>query len=274
MVKTTNVKPRRYRKARKYVTARKAVRKARKANFVRAVKSVISSQVEDKHAHISTGNNLVLFNSGINSSGDMLQIIPNIAQGVGDYQRIGDKVIAKKLEVSGYVRLAINSEVLEQRSTSNVIVRMMVLSMKNRNGLYADALGAAANLASLLKKGGTTSGFTGVLGDINAKINTDWFTVHSDRKFYLTQDLLVQSGSAGISTMAADTRNIVKFFKLNIRCKNKVLRYDQGAASGLQPLNWAPFLVLGYSFLDGSAPDTVSTSVGLNYTTDFTYEDA
>lgn len=273
MVKTTNVKPRRYRKARKYVTARKMVRKAKKANFVRAVKKVISAQVESKMAHITSGNNLISFNSGINSSADMLQVLPNIAQGTGDSNRIGDQIRGQSLTIKGHVRLQPNTETNELLSTTNVVVRMMVLSMKNRNGIYADAIGGSANLSNLLKKGSTTSGFTGVLGDINAEINTDWFTLHAERKFYLNQSLIAVPGPAGQSSVAMDTRNLVKFFKIKIPCK-KLLKYDAGAASGLQPLNWAPFLVLGYSFLNGASPDTVSTNVGMSYITDFKYEDA
>lgn len=256
-----------------YLTPKKALLKARRHNLRKFVRKVISEKAETKVAHISTGNSLVLFNSGINSSADMLQVIPNIAQGTNDSNRIGNQLNAQYLKLSGYVRLAINTENIEERSTANVMVRLMVLSMKNRNGIYADALGGSANLSSLLKKGGTTSAFTGVLGDIYAPINTDFFTVHADRRMVLSQNLIAQPGSAGISTVALDTSKIVKFFKLNIKCRNKKLVYDSFAASGLQPVNWAPFLVLGYSFLDGSSPDTLSTSVGLNYISDFGFED-
>lgn len=265
-------KPKTRRPARKYVSARKAVRKARKSNFVKAVKKVISEQSESKHAHITTGNSLVLFNSGITATGDMLQVIPNIAQGTADNQRIGDQIRGQKLSINGYVRLALNSESVEDRASTNVICRMMVVSLKSRNGYYQDSANSAF-LSLLLKKGGTTSAFNGNLGDINAEINREVFTVHADRKFYLTQNMIAQPSTAGLSSVALDTRGIIKFFKLNIPCK-KLLRYDSGLASGLQPTNFAPMLLLGYAPLDGSTPDIITTQVGLNYTTDFTYEDA
>lgn len=275
MAKTRTSKGRsvkRSNRARKYISARKAIRKARKANFVRAVKQVISAQTESKHAHITSGNNLVFFNSGINSTGDMLQIIPNIAQGTADNQRIGDQIRGQKLTVSGYVRLGLNSEDVENRATTNVLCRMMIVSLKPRNGYYQDAANSAF-LSLLLKKGGTTSAFEGRLGDINAEINREVFTVHSDRKFYLTQDMIAQPATAGLASVAVNTRNIIKFFKINVPCK-KLLRYDSGLASGLQPTNFAPMLLLGYAALDGSNPDVINTNVGLNYISDFTYEDA
>lgn len=265
-------KPKARRPARKYISARKAVRKGRKSNFVKAVKKVISEQTETKHAHITTGNNLVFFNSGITSSGDMLQIVPNIAQGTADNQRIGDQIRGQKLTINGYVRLGLNSENIEDRSSTNIICRMMIVSLKSRNGYYQDAANSAF-LSLLLKKGGTTSAFNGNLGDINAEINREVFTVHADKKFYLTQNLIAQSGTAGLSTVSLDTRGIIKFFKINVPCK-KLMRYDSGLASGLQPTNFAPMLLLGYATLDGSSPDVLVTQVGLNYTTDFAYEDA
>lgn len=260
------------RKTSKYITARKAIRNAKKINFKKAVRSVISENAETKHAYTSSGNALTYFNSGINSSGDMLQVLPNIASGTADNQRIGDQLKGQKLNISGYVRLNYNSENLESQPRSAVLCRMMVLSMKNRNGIYADAIGASANLSALLKKGGTTSNFSGNLSDINAKINTDFFTVHHDSKFYLTQSYLVQPATAGLSTMSNDIKNAIKFFNIRIPCK-KLLKYDSTAASGLQPVNWAPFLVLGYSYLDGSTPDVVGTEVAMQYNSDFTYED-
>lgn len=265
-------KPKPKARARKYITARKAVRKARKSNFVKAVKSVISSQAEDKHAHITTGNGLVYFNAGINSAGDMLQVLPNIAQGNLDYQRIGDQIKGKKLTINGFIRLTPNTENIEDTSVTNVVCRLMVLSLKFRNGIYSDAVGAAGNLNLLLKKGGTTSGFDGYLGDINAPVNSDVFTTHYDRKFYLTQDLMARTGTAALNLLAVNMKDIVKFFKISIPCK-KLLKYDSGLGAGVQPINFSPFMVLGYSALDGSAPATLTTPVAMSYTTDFTYED-
>lgn len=263
----------RKRYARKYISKRKAVRRAKKSNFVKAVKAVISSQSETKHAYIYSGNVLTYFNSGINSAGDMLQLVPNIANGTADNQRLGDQIKAQSLRVSGYIRLNYNSENIESQAKSAVLCRLMVLSLKYRNGSYSDVVGATTALNGLLKKGGTTTSFAGNLSDINALINTDLFTVHHQSKFYLTQSYLTQPGAGGLSSMASDVRNAIKFFNINVRCKNKLLRYDVNVSSGLQPTNWAPFLVLGYAYLDGTSPDALGTEVAMQYNSDFTYED-
>lgn len=264
-------------RSRKYISKRKAVRRAKRSNFVRNVKQVIQSLTETKQAYHNSGDSLIMFNSGINTSGDMMRVVPNIAQSVLDNGRIGDQVRSKKLSIRGYLKLNINAAsgtAGDSTTLPNVIARLMVVSIKSRSS-YTDAAAGAGFLATLLKKGGTTVGFTGLLSDINAPINTDAFTVHSDRKFYMTQDYVNAIGASVPSQyLAQDIKNTVKFFNINVRCKNKLLKYDEDVGGGLEPTNFAPILLLGYAYLDGSSPDTLSTNLGLQYISTLDYEDA
>jgi len=263
---------RRFRKARKYVSARKAVRKARKNNFVKAVKKVIDRDTETKQAWFSSGNTLTQFNSGINSSGDMLQVIPNIAEGTGSAQRIGSKLKAKSMTIKGHMRYNTN-DLADVNYPTCIYVRMMVVSAKYRQN-YSDLTGSTAPLSQLLKKGGATSAWTGTFSDMNAPINTELWTVHAQRKFYLNQSAFPTVGAAAPSaTVANDVKNLIKFFNIPIRCKNKILRYDPGLGANIQPTNYSPIILLGYCYLDGTSPDTISTPLGMEYIVDFRYED-
>jgi hypothetical protein len=244
-----------------------------KKQLVKVIKKVISSQNETKQAYITTGNSLVKFNSGITAVGDLIQVLPNIAQGTGEGQRIGSQIRAQKLNIRGFVKLDINTA-NNNSKLSNVIVRMMVVSMKTSPS-YQDALGMSPKIGSLLMKGQSTTAFEGYLQDIYAPINTQVFTVHSDRRFYLRQDNLLPIGASPPSTnLSQDVSNTVKFFNINVKCKNRLLRYDEDVGSDLLPSNFGPFLLLGYSYLDGSAPDSLDTKVGLSYDATFNYEDA
>lgn len=244
-----------------------------RSNFVRSVKQIVHSLTESKQAYTSTGNSLVKFNSGIDSTGDMVQILPYVSQGIQANARIGEQIRAKSLNVKGYIKLDINDTV-DSGKLPAVIARMMVVTMKTRP-CYYDATGSSATLATLLKKGGTTTGFTGVLSDIMAPINRDAFTVHYDRKFYLNQSYINAIGaSAPSTTVTQDIRNTVKFFNFNVKCKNRLLKYDEDVGSDLLPTNFGPFLVLGYAYADGSSPDTLTTALGLQFDSMFTYEDA
>lgn len=248
-------------------------KKTKRSAFTRDVKAVLSALAENKQAFHTTGNSLVMFNSGIDAVGDMMQIVPAIAQGVGDSNRIGDQIRAKSLNIKGYVKLNLN-DVPDSTKLPSVICRMMIVSLKTRPS-YIDATASSAPLATLLKKGGTTVGFTGLLSDIYAPINTDVFTVHHDTNFYLNQTFVNAIGASVPSQyVPQDISGTVKFFNFQVKCKNRLLRYDEDVGSGLYPANFGPMLLLGYSYLDGSSPDTISTNVGLQYDCTLTYEDA
>lgn len=254
--------------------ARKKARRSRpRPALVRTIKQVVGSLTETKQAFHSSGDSLVMFNSGINSAGDMMQILPNISDGVLPNQRIGNQIRSQNLNVRGYIKLNIN-DTTDSTKLPNVIARLMVVTMKARP-CYYDATGTPATLATLLKKGGTTTGFTGLLSDIYAPINRDAFTVHHDKIFYLNQSYLnVIGASAPSTTVVQDIKNTIKFFNFNVKCKGRILKYDEDIGSDLLPSNFGPFMVLGYAYADGSAADTVSTNLGLQYDAVLSYEDA
>lgn len=240
--------------------------------LTRTVKKIVSSMQETKQAYTSSGNTLTMFNSGIDSVGDYIQILPSIAQSVADNGRVGDQIRGQNLNVKGFVRLNVN-DVADSTRLPQVAVRLMVCSLKNKSN-WSDVGSSAVPLTTLLRKGGTTTGFTGVLSDLHAPINRDVFTVHADKKFYLKQDYLNGIGASIPSQYVnQDISKAIKFFNISVKCK-KLMKYDASISSGLYPTNFAPFLLLGYCYLDGSSPDTVSTNLGLNYDSTFSYEDA
>lgn len=248
-------------------------RRYRKTALVRQIKQVVSSLTEDKQAYTTTGNSLLKFNSGIDAVGDLVQILPGIGQGTGESQRIGNQIRAKSLNLKGYVKLDIG-DIADNTAMPNVVVRMMVVSMKTA-GCFTDAQAQASKIGTLLKKGATTTAFSGNLQDIYAPINRDVFTVHHDKKYYLKQDFLNTIGAAPPSTyVAQDISKTVKFFNLNVKCRGRVLKYDEDVGGDILPSNFAPFLLLGYSYLDGSAPDVLNTKVGLCFDAVMNYEDA
>lgn len=270
--------------SRKLSTKKKVVKSKKsakpKGNFKKQVLKVIHDQAEDKMAYYTNNSTaLEMFNSGISFSSDLKQVLPTISQGDGDNARTADQIHAKRLSIRGHIKLNPKQQagaVSNEPKISNVVARLMVLSNKvaNNYDLAVNQSNMVAN--SLLKKGGTTVGFTGILSDINAPINTDLFTVHHDKVFYLTQDyVFTPSSSAPFenSAVAIDIKNTVKFFNINLKCKNKLLKYDSSASGSLLPTNYGPFLVLGYAYLDGTTPDVAATNLGMQYISTLTYED-
>lgn len=257
--------------------AKKTVKKAIKRNsnriFEKKVLKVIHKQAETKEAYTTpSAGSLTFFNSGISSTADMLQVLPNIQTSVLDNGRVGDQIRLQKFNIKGYLKLDINTSGSSNSDLTAVYCRLFVLSLKQKPN-YTDATSSSTPLSVLLKKGGTTTNFSGQLSDMMAPVNTDVFTVHADRKFYLNQSMLQNFNNTLNAIVPIDMKNTVKFFNIPVRCKNKLLKYDNGTSSGLLPTNYGPFLCLGYCFLNGASADVVSTRVGLHYISTVTYED-
>lgn len=253
-------------------TVAKSIKSVRKSNFKKNVLAVIHANTEDKQAyHTNSSSGLIKYNSGIDSTADMTQILPAISKGSEDNQRIGERIKAQRFTVSGFMKFDYNSS--PASNACSVGVRMMIVSLKTRNSLEAVTANAIP-LTSLLKKGGTATAFTGILSDLTAPINTDLFTCHHNKVYYLKQDMVYTTGTPTNSWVTSDVSKLLRFFKINLKVKNKDLKYDDGTNTGFYPTNYYPFLLIGYSYLDGSAPDTVSTKLGLEFTSQLTFEDA
>lgn len=266
--KTYSFKKKTYRKP----TIKKAVRSLKRKSLVRTIKKVIHSQVETKQAYTTSGNSLIQFNSGITVNADYQTLLPSITNGSGDFNRIGDQIRAQSLIVKGYIKFEPTNPNTFIRNPC-VIARLFILSLK-KNQFIGDVQTQTTALVGLLKKGGTTSQWTGVLSDIYAPVNTDLFTVHMDKKYYLNQTNYTTIGGPASAVFPSDIKNTVKFFSHSLKVKNKLLRYDANFNSGLNPINYAPFMLLGYAYLDGTTPDTLASPLGLHYDVVFNYEDA
>lgn len=261
-------KIRKGRKARKTV-ARKQARKTSASAFKKRVLKVLHSQVESKQAFYSYG--LTSFNSGINVSGDALQVVPNITTGAYDNNRIGDQVRAQSLTIKGYCIMNLLSDV-NNLSNRKIAVRMIIGKVKRYGTLADTQSGSAQWMPVLLKKGGTVTGFTGVISDLWAPINTDIFTKCYDRVFYMSQSPIIQATAVGLA--APSIAQTTKVFSVKIPLRNRLFKYDLQNDSGLLPVGEGYVMVLGYAHMDGSSADVVNTQVSLAYDTVLNYEDA
>lgn len=263
-------KQRQYRKRSSKSKTKKSTRP--KGVFRKKVISVINSFAEDKHLYTSNSEStLTQFNSGINSTADMLQILPNCTEAVGESSRIGDEIRLKSFNVKGYLRVI---PALGGQSGSQILqvgVRMMILSLKKSTS-WDLVQSSSAPLSNLLRVGASTKGFTGLISDLQAQVNTDLFTVHSNKVYYCTQTFS-NVGTTSAGYWETDIQNQIRFFNINLKVKDKKLMYDDDTNSGLLPTNYAPFLVMGYSYLNGATPDTLATSVGLHFQSHVSFQD-
>jgi len=246
--------------------AKRAKRAKPSGAFRKKVLAVMRGQVETKQAFHAVGP--TSYNSGINAIGDATKILPSITQGTNDAQRIGDQLTGLKLTVKGAIVYNPSTGQYGTYANSRLGVRMMIVQPRQYSNIDDVQSNAAAWLSLLLKKGSSTSAFTGVLSDLWAPINSDYIIKYYDKVFYM--DAPYQATAVGSTVMGNSTR----IFKHTLKLRNKVLKYDSSVSSGAQPVNYAPVLLIGYTHMDGSGADTLTTAIQLSYDTIFNYEDA
>lgn len=252
-----------YRKKRVYKKRTTKTVKKPTRTFVKQVQNIIHKSVESKQAFHNQPYYAKV--SGITAVNDILRVLPAIDNGTGPYQRIGDQLKCQSLNIKGNILL--NAQLTSTFSFTRVAVRLMVVTPK-RYGTYLDVTGQSNWLSGFLQKGAATTQFTGAQSDLFASINREAITVHYDKVYYLNSTY--QATAVGY----AAPENSIKFFNINIKCKNKILKYDPSISSTLLPTNFAPVLLFGYVFMNGAEPTVVNTPVSVQFDTLFTFEDA
>lgn len=258
--------------ARKYSKKRKSFKKGKtkkrsSKSFDKKVGKIINKSKETKECYntmTATG-----FNSGINSAADALQILPAMGSGTGEAQRIGNEVNALSFTIKGAIVYNPSTGV-GGYSNARLGVRMMIVQPKAYSSYDVAIANATTWMSQLLRKGLTQTNFLGNLDDLWAPINTDAITCYYNKVFYMQGP--VQYTGAGFFTMPGSTKMFSKTFRF--KGSGKRLRYDPDFNSSILPTNYAPILILGYTHMDGSAADTISTAVQLNYTSYLNYKDS
>lgn len=260
---------------RKYIKRRRFKKGSKKPSkaFAKKVQKVISKNAEDKQSYGVQYATIQNYNSGINGAGDNNFIVPAVNQGVGDNQRIGDQIRAKSLVLKGYfISRFTGSAGTTYYNNCRIGVRLMLVQPKSFAGQSNINSNSTTWMAGLLKKGGTSVNFSGNISDLYAPINTDLITCYYNKVYYIQNPYSNVAFGSADNTLLMPT-GTTKFFSKKIKLKNKLIRYDANIDSGIYPVNYNPTLLLGYCYLDGSNPDTVTTQIGLNWESIFTYQD-
>lgn len=271
-VKNFRAKLRRNRASRapKKVAVRKAIRRAVKSDFAKKVIAVVRGQAESKQAWTSFAP--TDFNSGIGAQADACRILPNISKSVDDNGRIGDQINPQSLTIRGIVQM-LPQGTGQGDGVRKIAARLMVVTPKAYQTWASAYANATTWMPYLLRKGGTTSSFSGAIDDLYAPINTDAITCHYNKVFYMNQGTIITGTTS--NTMTIDQSNLVRFFKKTFKFgKTRKFKYDANVDSGLTPSSPGAYvMILGYTFVDGTAPDTLSTRVRLQFTSVLNYED-
>lgn len=233
-----------------------------KAQMLTLVKKMISRHSENKSVGYII-ENAVLHNSAITSA-DCEPIISEIAMGNDSFNRDGDRVAPKSLVVKGTIALN-GSSITGGYTKVPLNVRVMILSAKDIK-VGSQILSGAVDTNDLLEPNIAVANEVDYSGStVNAlfPVNRDAFRVYYDKTF-----TLCGSEPEGVEAITKYSVN----WSYRFKSLPSSLTFDNG--NGDWPNNFAPFLAIGYSFPDGSSPDTLSRRLVSTAYSKLVFEDA
>ena len=240
-----------------------------KTNMVKLVKQIVQKTQETKQ--ISKQYTVTAFNSAINGAGDQMVVLPDISVGAGQYQRIGASIKPIKLVIRGYI---------QYKSDNNAGARMIGVRQfcySDRTvSTYNSNLLAGSNF-QLLDTGSSSGNFTGTQLNFNTPHNKDQFKFYSDKRYIMMKPYgLTNTLSPTSSTdLTAVDKSLYRPFVITIPASKMpaTLRYDDTNSTSL-PVNFAPFLSVGYCDLLGYTGDTTATQILTTWVSTLYYKDA
>jgi len=180
-------------------------------------------------------------------------VIPDIAPGDLRSTRNGAQAKLLNVNIKGKIDIpADDNPPVGNEDRALIYVRLMVLSAK-QNKLRSEIItdwNAEYN-DHLFKNASAPTAPTGNYVDMLSSINRESFTVHKDMVIKLQRDYPF-SYSVPTGDGATLQRPAVKDFNFNIKCKNKLLKYESSAS--VQPTNWQPFVCCLFAYGNGAAP--------------------
>lgn len=202
------------------------------------------------------------------TSARIRKILPNILQGTAINERLGTSIRLKSLMCQGCITIPADDNVpLVNGDRADIQLRLLVLSSKTFKviGDVEDNWTAGSTeYEKLFKVQSVAEAPTGRLSDMWKAINTENFTVHYDKVFKMQRgvgyfpDVTSTSGAAHMPA-------INKPFKINIKCKNKQLKYTD--ANDSEANNFAPFMIATWAYTNGSPPSNAGVPFYEHYVT-------
>lgn len=226
-----------------------------RAGVLAIVRRMMDKKTENKRVGFQVESN-VRHNSPIGAA-DCVPLIGQItpidsAVGNNDQQRIGDRIKPKSLKVRGVLALAPDVA----QSIQPIFVRVLLLAQKDIK-VGSSIIAGNVDAAHLLSPdyntgpGADQVPYSGGTASVFRPVNTDKFRVYYDKVFKLC-------GATNVTVQ--NELSCVRWSHTFKKDKlPSALTYDAG--NGDWANNFAPFLAIGYSYADGTAPDLVTTRV-------------
>lgn len=236
-MRNTLIKKRSYRPRTYKGKVKKAVRNVKKNSLVRLIKKVVNKEAQTKF--VNTVSSGILFNSSIDSVGEMYPAFPQLPVGYqNDKTRVGNEIRVSHLKIKGLVRIT-NTATMPQPKWAYIY---FLEDKQNRNA----TLGASTSF--FLSDAGTPAQFGGTWSTASLPVDKQNFKLIRRVKVRLTQNFASGSTQTGVVDPQGTQ---YREFTVNIPMRGKVLQYDNSGSTVL-PNNHNIVWCAGYMNYDGA----------------------
>lgn len=233
--------------------------------FEKAQVKTIAKRLDNRGKQICEANHVTPRDSGTGTSyanypfpsvpnalADLMDLVPDIAQGDNREQRLGSKIKLVAIRLKYWFHIPPANSFTNTNST--LACRLLVLSPKliNKFSTLQSNWDAGENLRRVyLRDGESPTSFQGDLKSLRFPVNTALFTTHADRSFILRRGLTrsVTGATSGLTHVP----DVQKWISMSLKVKSKHLRFS--GETDPQCDNYCPFAILLYAPLNGGIMD-------------------
>jgi hypothetical protein len=254
------------------------------------VKAVVDKLSETKIANYSVNAaQLTAFGSNTYSTLNVKIITPsnatgslyNIAQGVGQGNREGNRIRTVSAEMRGVVHINTTFNLTNNYNMCPLYVAVYIFRLK---GAYTDGVTNVTTYManSFFQAGNTSVGMLGLLNDLTRTINSDQFTLLKKRVFKVGTQYVTSATASGTTNITDQqfsdgSVGISRMFKINLtKIFPKIFSYndtDNAAVNKPIYMAWVPFRVDGNYIVNSAGNQNATIPAYIDYAIDYRYKD-
>jgi len=265
----------RKRMARKPRVARKPAKALSKAER-KEVKALVKGQAETKrtawYSSLNDGTSVdpatgffnargysVQNNRIVSNTTDIMRLIPNVIQGIDDFNRIGNRIRPTSLIVNGHIRV----NIAQKAEWKPLHMRVCIYVLQHVQLKDYESLRAQNNFLQLLDtQEGATTGFVGDPQNENMRVADQYYKVHAKRIINLEYAGIDYNTANNGTVSIANSHKWFASYSFNLtKALPKVLKYPDPYLSGPAPApeflnaptNSSLFMCMGFVLEDGSS---------------------
>jgi len=212
---------------------------------------------------------------------DILRLIPNVIQGIDDFNRIGNRIRPTSLIVNGHVRVTATQRAEWKPTHMRVVIYVLQhVQLKDYESLRANN-----NFLQLLDtQEGNTTGFVGDPQDENMRVADQYYKVHAKKIINLEYAGIDYNTANNGTVSIANSHKWFAPFSFNLtKALPKVLKYPDPYLTGPAPApeflnaptNSSLFMSMGFVMEDGSScpSDPINAWLQQEYVSQLSFKD-